>query len=83
MDEVPISALLGNNEIIPCVEKAILTMKYGENSTFVMSNKELFGEADEEKEIELVVELAEIKDYEKSKWELNATERLEYSLDKK
>jgi FKBP-type peptidyl-prolyl cis-trans isomerase 2 len=35
----PITALLGSDEILPTLEKALLTMKMGENSTFNLEGK--------------------------------------------
>jgi len=39
--EAPTMALLGSGEILPSLEKALLTMKVGENSTFSIPGNSL------------------------------------------
>ena len=38
-EEVLITALLGSNEILPCIEQAILTMQVGEHANFKIEGK--------------------------------------------
>ena len=61
-------------------------MKMGENSTFNLEGSRFIKDGAQHEKIKedtkliMEVELSNIKDYNKPKWELNANERLDYSL---
>jgi len=61
-------------------------MLMGEHATFKISGEQFLADGKqnplvkEDSKLILEIELAKIIDYEKPKWELNADERLDYSL---
>ena len=64
-------------------------MKMGENSTFELEGSRFIKDGVQHEKIKedtkliIEVELSNIQDYKKPKWELNANERLDYSLQQK
>lgn len=66
-----------------------MTMQVGEHSNFKLKGSDFLETSGnhplikKDSSLILEIELAKINDYQKPKWELNASERLVYSMDQK